>query len=110
MLPPVGYFDMLYLMKKCRFIITDSGGLQEEATSPKLRKKVLVVRKKTDRPEAVESGFSELLGMNSNKILSAIKENMFDSSITSKTSPYGNGHAGEKIAKILKNYNFKSNS
>ena len=110
MLPPVGYFDMLYLMKKCRFIITDSGGLQEEATSPNLRKKVLVVRKKTDRPEAVKSGFSELLGLNTSVILRRIKENMSDSSILSKTSPYGNGHASDKIVKILKNYNFKSNS
>jgi len=49
----VGYFEMLELMKKCSFIVTDSGGIQEEATSEKIRKKVLVIRKTTDRPESM---------------------------------------------------------
>jgi len=55
MIKSVGYFDILKLMKNCSFIVTDSGGLQEEATSPKIRKKVLVIRKKTDRPESIKS-------------------------------------------------------
>src|SRR5205085_2194709 len=60
LMKPVGYFDMLKLMKKCLFIITDSGGIQQEATSPHIRKKVLVTRKTTDSPEAVIAGIAEV--------------------------------------------------
>jgi len=74
MIPPVGYFDMLELMKKCSFIITDSGGIQQEATSPKIRKRVLVTRKTTDSPEAVLAGVAKVVGINSSKISAAIKE------------------------------------
>jgi len=101
LLPAVGYFDMLYLMKKCDFIVSDSGGIQEEATSNKIRKKVLVVRKTTDRPEAVKAGFSELVGTNSKKITQAIKKNLKNSTITSHSNPYGRGNASKKIIKIL---------
>lgn len=69
----VGYFDFVELMKRCSFIITDSGGIQEEATSPKIKKKVLVLRQKTDRPESVSAGFSELVGLGHSRIVSAIK-------------------------------------
>ena len=51
-------------MKNCSFIVTDSGGIQEEATSPIIRKKVLVVRKTTDRPESVENQLAEIVGLN----------------------------------------------
>ena len=102
LIPAVGYFDMLYLMKKCQFIISDSGGIQEEATSPKIRKKVLVVRNTTDRPEAVREGFSELVGTNSKKIEKAIKKNLQKSTITSRTSPYGRGNSSKKIIQILR--------
>ena len=101
LLPAVGYFDMLYLMKKCDFIVSDSGGIQEEATSNKIRKKVLVVRKTTDRPEAVKAGFSELIGTNTKKITQAIKRNLKNSTITSHSNPYGRGNASQKIIKIL---------
>ena len=100
LLPAVGYFDMLYLMKKCKFIISDSGGIQEEATSPKIRKKVLVVRKTTDRIESVEEGYSELVGTNTNAIVKAIKRNM-DAKISYHSNPYGTGNAGKKIIDIL---------
>ena len=63
MIDSVGYFEMLELMKNCSFIVTDSGGIQEEATSPIIRKKVLVVRKTTDRPESVESQLAEIVGL-----------------------------------------------
>lgn len=99
---PVGYFDMLYLMKKCKFIISDSGGIQEEATSPSIRKKVLVIRKSTDRPEAVKAGYSELVGTKTRKIIQAIKAAQDDSKITSHANPYGNGHSAEKILSILR--------
>ena len=100
--PPVGYFDMLYLMKKCKFIISDSGGVQEEATSPSIRKKVLVIRKSTDRPEAVKSGYSELIGTNTQKIIKAIKSAQDDSKIKSSVIPYGDGRSAEKILSILR--------
>jgi len=53
-LPPVGYPDFLMLMRKCEIILTDSGGVQEEATAPPIRKTVLVLRISTERPEAVK--------------------------------------------------------
>lgn len=99
-----GYFDMILLMKRCRFILTDSGGIQEEATSPKIRKKVLVIRKTTDRPDAVRTGFSELAGVNKNSILHSIKKNSENPRYPKGPSPYGNGHSSEKILRIINNY------
>ena len=99
---PVGYFDMLYLMKKSKFIISDSGGVQEEATSPAIRKKVLIVRKSTDRQEAINTGYAELVGTSTQKIVQAIKSAEQDSKITSNANPYGNGQAGKKILSILR--------
>jgi UDP-N-acetylglucosamine 2-epimerase (non-hydrolysing) len=103
LLPPIGYFDMLYLMKKCKFIISDSGGIQEEATSPSIRKKVLVMRKTTDRPESVKLGYAELVGTETEKIMRAIKKSSIDSRIYSRKNPYGNGTSAQKILKILRN-------
>ena len=54
-LPPAGYLDLLLLMKRCEAILTDSGGLQEEATASSIRKPVVVFRKRTERPEAVRA-------------------------------------------------------
>lgn len=99
--PAVGYFDMLLLMKKCSFIISDSGGIQEEATSPKIRKKVLVIRKTTDRPEAVKLGFSELVGTNTTQIVNAIKLANKNPMIHTHGNPYGTGNAGKKIIQVL---------
>lgn len=101
-IPPVGYFDMIYLMKKSRFIISDSGGVQEEATSPSIRKKVLIVRKSTDRPEAVKAGYSELVGTGAQKIVQAIRDTQDNPKITSDANPYGNGHSAEKILSVLR--------
>lgn len=101
-IPPVGYFDMMHLMKKCKFIISDSGGVQEEATSPSIRKKVLIIRKSTDRPEAVKAGYSELVGTSTQKIIQAIKKAKSDSKIISNANPYGSGHSAEKILSILR--------
>jgi len=102
LLESVGYFEMLELMKKCLFIITDSGGIQEEATSEKIRKKVLVLRKTTDRPEAVFQGFSKLIGTNPQKIDLAIKSTSKNPNVPHKPSPFGNGHASEKIVSLIK--------
>ena len=100
-LPTMGYFDMLYLMKKSRFIISDSGGIQEEATSPKIRKKVLVVRKTTDRIESIQDGYSELVGISTDAIVKAIRKNM-DVKISCHSNPYGDGNAGAKIINLLR--------
>jgi UDP-N-acetylglucosamine 2-epimerase (non-hydrolysing) len=97
----VGYFEMLELMKRCSFIITDSGGIQEEATSPKINKKVVVVRKNTDRPEAVKAGFSKITGLSHSKILSVIKEIAKNPVFPRKDSPYGTGKASEQIIKLI---------
>jgi UDP-N-acetylglucosamine 2-epimerase (non-hydrolysing) len=98
----VGYFEILELMKNCSFIITDSGGIQEEATSPVIRKKVLVVRKTTDRPETVETNMAEIVGINEKNILTSIKKTMKNPKLSSRSTPYGKGDASEKILKILK--------
>ena len=101
-IPPVGYFDMINLMKNCEFIISDSGGIQEEATAPSIRKKVLVVRNTTDRPEAVKLGYSELVGIKTQQIVRAINKNLRNNAINSGKTPYGKGDASMKIANILK--------
>ena len=89
-------------MKKCTFILTDSGGIQEEATSPEIHKKVLVVRKSTDRQEAVDAGLSEVLGVNSTKISQIINKTLEKPSLISKNTPYGDGRSSTKILKIIK--------
>ena len=101
-LDSVGYFDILELMKNCSFIVTDSGGIQEEATSTVIRKKVLVVRKTTDRPESVENKMAEIVGINAKNISNSIKKTMKNPKLSSRKTPYGQGNASEKILKILK--------
>jgi len=101
LLDSVGYFEMLELMKNCYFIVTDSGGIQEEATAPKIRKKVLVTRKTTDRPEAVTEGMSQVIGVEKKNIVKAIKKTILNPSIHSIKTPYGKGDASQKIIKIL---------
>ncbi len=100
----VGYFDMIELMKKCSFIMTDSGGLQEEATAPQIRKKVLVLRNSSDRPESIVDGLSVLVGTNPINIISSIKKTVNCPKIKSKKHPYGIGKSSDKILKIMKNY------
>ena len=87
---------MLELMKQCELIVTDSGGIQEEATSPLIRKKVLVVRKTTDRPEAIESGMAEIIGLNEKTISKSIKRTMKDPRILSRKTPYEKGMQAKK--------------
>ena len=58
--PPLGYLDFLVLMKNSKFIITDSGGIQEEATAPNISKRILIIRNSTERPEAIQCGAAKL--------------------------------------------------
>ena len=100
-LPPVGYFDFLVLMQKSRFILTDSGGIQEEATSPSIRKRVLVFRNSTERPEAIETGYATMVGTEKNNVSKKILEEVQSNNLPQGTSPYGNGNSGKIISKIV---------
>jgi len=100
-LPPLGYFDFLLLMKECRMIITDSGGIQEEATAPPLRKPVLVARLSTERPEAVESGFAKLVGVKKELILASMNQTVKKEVSLPMVSPFGDGNAGKCIVDII---------
>jgi UDP-N-acetylglucosamine 2-epimerase (non-hydrolysing) len=101
-LPPLGYLDFLVLMKNCRFIITDSGGIQEEATAPSIRKPVLVMRLSTERPEAVEAGFAKVVGTGKKEILAAMDEAGRHEVELPYASPFGDGTAGQKIVDVIK--------
>lgn len=103
MFDSVGYFEMLELMKNSQYIVTDSGGIQEEATAQSIKKKVIVVRKTTDRPEAVLDGFAEVVGINYNDILKSLKKTAKNPLIPNKKSPYGDGNSAKKIVQHLKN-------
>jgi UDP-N-acetylglucosamine 2-epimerase (non-hydrolysing) len=104
-LPPLGYFDFLLLMKKCRMIITDSGGIQEEATAPPLRKPILVTRLSTERPEAVDAGFAKVVGVNKDMILKSMNQALKKEVNLPKVSPFGDGNAGKCIVDIIENIN-----
>ena len=101
LLPPLGYFDFLVLMKKCEMIITDSGGIQEEATAPPIQKPVLVIRLSTERPEAVAAGFARVVGVEKRKILEGMEKGLSEKGRLPKASPYGDGTAAKKIVEIL---------
>lgn len=87
---PLGYFDMIREMKESSLIVTDSGGIQEEASA--LKVPVYVARTTTERPEGIEEGFARLLG-----------EEIEVFEVPNKKNPYGDGRAGKYICKILKN-------
>ncbi|MHC5598975.1 MAG: UDP-N-acetylglucosamine 2-epimerase, partial [Nostoc sp.] len=87
-------------------LLTDSGGLQEEA--PSLGKPVLVLRDTTERPEAVAAGTAKLVGTTSENIFAAASELLSDSdayeAIANAINPFGDGHAAERILQIVQNY------
>jgi len=92
---PVGYPDMLRMMSRAAFLITDSGGIQEEATC--FNKKVIIAREKTERPEVVEIGLGRLAGRNLEREVAWARIPPGNP----VASPYGDGHAAERIADIL---------
>jgi UDP-N-acetylglucosamine 2-epimerase (non-hydrolysing) len=94
-IPPVSYPEMLKLMSQAFFMISDSGGIQEEATC--FNKKVIIVRKVTERPEVVDMGLGVLAGQEIAKYIDWAK---IPSGLMKK-SPYGNGHAAKKIVQII---------
>lgn len=105
LLPPLNYLPFIYLMSNCHLVLTDSGGIQEEA--PSLNKPVLVMRDTTERPEAVEVGTARLVGTDKDKIINEVSLLLHNeleySQMTGKKNPYGDGLTGESIAKILSN-------
>ena len=101
LLPPIGYLDFLRLMGDCEFILTDSGGIQEEATSPNIRKKVFVLRISTERPEAVEAGYAQVVGTSAKDVLDAVTRFVDEGETPSGPSPYGDGKAAERIVDLL---------
>lgn len=101
-LPPLGYLDFLVLMKRCELIVTDSGGIQEEATAPLIRKPVLVIRLSTERPEAAEAGFAKVVGTDKHEILMAIKAAVENKKQLPKKSPFGDGNAAQKTVAIIR--------
>ena len=113
LLDTLDYKDMVNLMSKSYIILTDSGGIQEEA--PSLGKPVLVLREETERPEAVEAGVVKLIGTNSKKIIKEVKELLDNKEkyleMTRNINPYGDGKASERIVKkILYNFNLVNQS
>ncbi len=105
LIQPLQYQPFVNLMAKSHFIITDSGGMQEEA--PALGKPVLVVRRETERPEAVEAGTVKLAGVERETIYSMAKELLTDRStyetMAKAVNPYGDGKACQRITDIIKN-------
>lgn len=101
---PLQYLEFVYLMEKSYLVLTDSGGIQEEA--PGLGKPVLVMRDTTERPEALESGTVHLVGTDYNKIMTEVSTLLDNSQIYGKMSqavnPYGDGKACGRIAEIIK--------
>jgi UDP-N-acetylglucosamine 2-epimerase (non-hydrolysing) len=104
LLAPLGYEEMTYLMKQALFIMTDSGGIQEEA--PSLGKPVLILRESTERPEVIEAGCASLVGSHRELIMGMMNElNQTGSETYRRMSrvknPFGDGTAAERIAALV---------
>ncbi|WP_320110813.1 non-hydrolyzing UDP-N-acetylglucosamine 2-epimerase [Draconibacterium orientale] len=106
LIQPLSYLPFIYLLERCYFVLTDSGGIQEEA--PSFGKPVLVMRNTTERPEAVHAGTVKLVGTDKDKIVTEtrrlIKEQSYYNSMAEAHNPYGDGKACERITKQLINF------
>ncbi|MBV8903661.1 MAG: UDP-N-acetylglucosamine 2-epimerase (non-hydrolyzing), partial [Acidobacteriia bacterium] len=106
LLDPLAYVPFVDLLRRAYFLITDSGGIQEEA--PSLGKPVLVMREKTERPEAVEAGTVKLVGTDEERIVSEATRLLDDpreyARMTRVHNPYGDGHASRRIGNILEEW------
>jgi UDP-N-acetylglucosamine 2-epimerase (non-hydrolysing) len=103
---PLEYLHFVYLMEKSAIILTDSGGIQEEA--PGLGKPVLVMRETTERPEALEAGTVKLVGTNYHKIVAEVSALLdhptYYSKMSKASNPYGDGSASERIIMALSGF------
>lgn len=100
---PVGYVEFSHLIADADIVLTDSGGIQEEA--PSLGKPVLVLRDNTERPEAVDAGTVKLIGTNAQRIIDEVSK-LLDDTVTYRTmanavNPYGDGHSAARIVGII---------
>ena len=106
LIEPADYRELISLMKACTFVLTDSGGIQEEA--PALAKPVLVLRAETERPEAVEAGVAKLIGSDPATIVRETRRLLTDpahyAALARGASPYGDGHAAPRIVKACADY------
>jgi UDP-N-acetylglucosamine 2-epimerase len=97
------HLPLVHLLKEAYLVLTDSGGIQEEA--PALGKPVLVLREVTERPEAVEAGTAKIVGTNCQRIVKAAARLLDDPSayrqMARVVNPYGDGHAAERIVEAL---------
>lgn len=100
---PLDYAEMVAAVRDCTFVLTDSGGIQEEA--PCLGKPVLVMRDETERPEGVDAGTLELVGHDRNRIVVAATKLLTDTAhfdrMARSVNPYGDGHAAERVVAWL---------
>lgn len=103
LLPPLDYQTLIYLMSRSYLVLTDSGGIQEEA--PSFGKPVLVLRNKTERPEGIEAGIAKLVGTDHQRIVEEIEKVLNEDdaykSMACSVNPYGDGHAAERIVRAL---------
>ncbi len=103
---PLDYIELVGAIRDCYLLLTDSGGLQEEA--PSLGKPVLVLRETTERPEAIEAGTAKLVGTNSEIIFQEASNLLTDSAayeeMANAINPFGDGLAAERIVSIVKDY------
>jgi UDP-N-acetylglucosamine 2-epimerase (non-hydrolysing) len=108
LLPPLDYLPWVHLIKRATLLLTDSGGLQEEA--PSLGVPVLVMREVTERPESLEAGTVRLVGTDTVRIVSEARRLLDDpqahASMANAVNPYGDGHAAERIVKAILDYRF----
>ena len=106
LIEPVDYRTMVYLMKHCYFILTDSGGLQEEA--PSLGKPVLVLREVTERPEGVEAGTLRVVGTQRERVVEEARRLLDDTAsyarMANAVNPYGDGKASTRIVQAILYY------
>ncbi len=106
LLPPLDYLPLVHLMKRCTLVLTDSGGIQEEA--PSLGKPVLVLREKTERPEGVRAGTVKLVGTDRDQIVLETLRLLDDSEaygrMAKAVNPYGDGRAAQRIVTALLEY------
>lgn len=103
LIEPLDYFSLVHLMKRSLLILTDSGGIQEEA--PSLRVPVLVMREETERPEGVEAGIARLVGTDRHRIVAEASRLLRNpeerEAMVSAENPYGDGKAAERIVRII---------
>jgi UDP-N-acetylglucosamine 2-epimerase (non-hydrolysing) len=104
LMQPLDYGELVFYLQKAHFILTDSGGIQEEA--PSFGKPILVLRTSTERPEGVECGCAQLVGHNYDAIMGAMsalleKDSPKYQKMANVKNPYGDGTAAKKIVKII---------